>query len=144
MPDAFDVPTVRNLLRALLSGDEVKVGRAKAYLERSLHPRAFLSTSALFKAKTAKEAKQQLIAVLQLHEYWTIDHTPDAEDDKLETLAQYKARMGLTAEDRDNSTPEFGYMGAIPLGADIVRPEVPLLGDDPGPDQQVLAMAATS
>jgi hypothetical protein len=94
VPDMFDVPTVSGLLRALLSGDETKIGRAKRYLEVNLHPRAFQSTTTLFKTKDKSIAKNQLIAVLQLHEYWTIDHTPDGDDATLETLAQYEARMG--------------------------------------------------
>ena len=131
VPDDFDVPTVRALHRALCSGDEGKRARAKAWLEESVHPRAMQSAGRLLASADPKEVKQQLIAVLQLHEYWTIDHVPDADGAALEALAQYEARMGLTEADRDPAAPEFGYMGAIPLDAQVVRPQTPVFGDPP-------------
>jgi hypothetical protein len=140
VPEDFDLPTIKNLLKALTSGDEVKRGRAKAWLEANLHPRAFASTMSLFdtNAKAGwpltdkKEIKRVLIAVLQLHEYWTIDNVPDGpdNDDKLETLAQYEQRMGVNERD---PACDLGYMGAIPLDANVIRPEPQILGDEPAP-----------
>jgi hypothetical protein len=129
IPDDFDVPTIKNLLKAILSGDEQRIQRAKAWLQSNLHPRAFESTSALFKTQDAKEAKQLLIAVCQLHEYWKIDHTPD-DFTTLETLSAYEARMGFTKANR-GIAPEFGYLGAIPLNAPLKRPTLELLGEPP-------------
>jgi DNA polymerase I-like protein with 3'-5' exonuclease and polymerase domains len=132
VPDIFDSTTVNNLYRFIASGDETKREKARGYLQRSLHPRAFESTGRLFKAQDRKEIQQQLVAVLQLHEYWTIDTVPDGDDNDrtLETLAQYEERMGISA--RDPRCPEFGYMGAIPLdNPNVIRPEPNLLGDPP-------------
>lgn len=129
IPDSFDVPTIKNLLKAVLSGDERRITRAKEWLHTSLHPRAYESTASLFKAKDYKEAKQQLIAVCQLHEYWTIDHTPD-DVTTLENLEAYEARMGLTKESRGDA-PECGFLGHIPLDAEVIRPTLELLGDLP-------------
>ena len=132
VPDVFNSTTIKNLYKALASGDETKRDRAKGYLEQALHPRAFESTKALFKATKREEIKSQLIAVLQLHEYWTVDTTPDGdENDKtMETLAQYEERMGINF--RDPKCPEFGYMGPIPLDLpNVIRPEPNLLGDEP-------------
>jgi DNA polymerase I-like protein with 3'-5' exonuclease and polymerase domains len=128
VPDVFNSVTINNLYKAIASGDETKREKAKGYLQQSLHPRAFESTKTLFKSQDRKEIQNQLIAVLQLHEYWTIDHTPDGDDgDKsLETLAQYEERMGISA--RDPLCPEFGYMGPIPLdNPNVIRPEPNLL-----------------
>ena len=131
IPDGVPVENVKKLYQALCSGDEAKINRVKAFLERELHPRAFLSCTTLFKSKDPKVIKNQLIAVLQLDEYWRIDHVPDGpeNDEKMETLAQYEGRMGIHA--RDPKAPEFGYMHAIPLDANVVRPVIEPLGDDP-------------
>lgn len=141
IPDDFDVPTIKNLLKAILSGDERKIARAKEWLQTNLHPRAFEATAALFKAKDSKEAKQLLTAVCQLHEYWTIDHTPD-DCTTLETLAQYEARMGFTKANR-GIAPEFGYLGAIPLGCPSLRRPTPeLLGEELPPEQGELQLVS--
>jgi DNA polymerase I-like protein with 3'-5' exonuclease and polymerase domains len=136
IPDEFDAPTRKNLLRALVSGDQTQIARAKAWMQANLHPRAMESSACLFdtNAKNGwpltepKKIKRALVALLQLHEFWTIDHIPDGQDDCLETLAQYEARMDIHA--RDTKCPEFGFMGAIPLTANVKRPNVPILGDE--------------
>lgn len=129
IPDSIPVANVSALYKALCGTDEVKYNRARAFLERELHPRAFQSCTTLFKSKDAKKIKNQLIAVLQLDEYWRIDHTPDGSDALLETLEQYEQRMGINA--RDPKCPEFGFMGAIPLTSNVIRPNVLILGDGP-------------
>src|SRR5208337_4431882 len=68
-------------------------------------------------------------------------------DDKLETLVQYEQRRGINV--RDPKCPPFGYMDAIPLDANVVRPEPNILGDDdasptPTPDSQPPAEADAS
>jgi hypothetical protein len=139
VPSDFDVPTIRNLLNAILSGEENRVARAKAWLQANLHPRAFESTPGLFKAGDRKKARQLLVAACQLHEYWTIDHTPD-DNTSLETLAKYEERMGLSKETR-GVAPEFGYLGAVPLGnPNVRRPVLELLGEEPPPDQGQLPL----
>src|SRR5271156_2975372 len=131
VPIVFNQTTINNLYKAIASGDDVKREKARGYLEQMLHPRAFELTKALFKAQGREEIKSKLVAVLQLHEYWEIDTVPDGdENDKLlETLAQYEERMGIN--ERDPQTPEFGYMGPIPLdNPNVIRP-TPFLLDDP-------------
>jgi len=140
IPSDFDVPTIKNLLKAILSGDASRVDKAKEWLHASLHPRAFEATTALFKTQDPKEAKQLLTAVCQLHEYWTIDYTPDDDGSKLEKLTDYEARMGLGEADR-GIAPEFGFLGAIPLNAKVKRPVLELLGDEPPPEQGVLQLS---
>jgi hypothetical protein len=132
VPDAFSTTTVNNLYKFIASGDEERREKAKGYLQQALHPRAFESAKYLFKAQDRKEIQKQLVAALQLHEYWSIDHVPDGDegDRSLETLAEYEQRMGISA--RDPLCPEFGYMGPIPLdNPNVIRPEPNLLGDAP-------------
>lgn len=137
IPDRVPVENVSSLYKALCGCDEVKYNRAKAFLERELHPRAFASTTTLFKSKDPKVIKNQLIAVLQLDEYWRIDHVPDGPegDAQLETLAQYEQRMGISA--RDTRCPEFGYMGPVPLTGNVIRPTLQILGEEPVVSQEV-------
>jgi DNA polymerase I-like protein with 3'-5' exonuclease and polymerase domains len=143
IPSDFDVPTIRNLLKAILSGDEQKLARAEEWLRGNIHPRAFESTASLFKAKDSKDAKQLLTAVCQLHEYWQIDGVPD-DCTTLETLAQYEARMDLTKENR-GIAPEFGYLGAVPLNSPRVRrPVLELLGEEPPPEQAELPLTVAA
>jgi len=129
IPDEWEVDTLKNLVQAVGSGIDTRIAKAKAFLEESLHPRAFIAANHFFEAKDDKARKKALIAALQLDEYWRIDHTPDDEDDKLETLEAYEKRMGLGVENRDPLTPEFGYLGAIPLTATVKRPTVEVLGE---------------
>ena len=139
IPDSIPVDNVKNLYRALTGSDEVKYNRAKAFLERELHPRAFAACTTLFKSKDPKVIKNQLIAVLQLDEYWRIDHVPDGPnfDKELETLEQYENRMGIHAREEKYV---LGFMGAIPLDANVVRPTPLILGDDPTPQNGDLSL----
>src|SRR5579863_1018481 len=129
IPDAFDPQSVKNLLKTLLTGDPVKKEKVKTWMKENLHPRAFEATKAFEKAKDEKEVRRILIAILQLHEYWTLDNIPDGQDDQMETLEQYEARMGLTKKDR-GMMPEFGYLAAIPLNAKVKRPTLDILGEE--------------
>jgi DNA polymerase I-like protein with 3'-5' exonuclease and polymerase domains len=137
VPSMFSPELYTRLYRALVSGDGAKVDRAKEWLKVNLHPKAFQSAQCLFETNAKagwpltdpREIKRVFVALLQLHEYWTIDHVPDSEDAALETLAQYEGRMGIYA--RDERCPEFGYLGAIPLGCNVVRPTPEILGDAP-------------
>jgi DNA polymerase I-like protein with 3'-5' exonuclease and polymerase domains len=138
LPDLFDPKSVKAMLNSLTSGDPAKVGRVKTWMIENLHPRAigrvhdtdvYETINALDKAKSPKETQRILIAILQLHEYWTIDHVPDGQDATMETLEQYEQRVGLTAKDR-GMMPSFGYSGAIPLDAKVIRPTLLILGEE--------------
>jgi len=106
------------------------------WMKENLHFRAlgsridrFETLETLQKAKDPKETQRILIAILQLHEYWTLDHVPDGQDATMETLEQYEQRVGLTAKDR-GMMPSFGYSGAIPLDAKVIRPTLLILGEE--------------
>lgn len=140
VPDEFDVETLKALLKSLNSGEERRIERVRTWLEATLHPKAYAAAKYIFEAKEPKEKKHALIVALQLHEYWTIDGTPDDQEEKLETLAQYEARMGLTPENR-GFMPPWGYLGAVPLdeSVKVVRPELlKLEGEDPLPTEEEL------
>ena len=124
VPSDFDMKTVKNLYQAFISGDDVRKEKAKNWITEILHSKVQQSVKTLFESKDPVKIKNQLIAVLQLHEYWMIDWTPDEDEAKLETLERYEQRMGFSPDDRDKSCPEFGYMGAIPLSAPVIRPNV--------------------
>jgi hypothetical protein len=111
------------------TGEESRINKAKEFLQDNLHPRAFAAAKTLFEAKDDKGRKKALIAAIQLDEFWRVDNIPDDEDDKLETLANYELRNELTADNRDPFTPPFGYLGAIPLTANVIRPKVEILGE---------------
>ena len=141
IPDEFDVLSIKALFKALTSGEETRIDKVKTWLAENLHPRAlgidykkeFVTLKLIDKAKgNNKELKRLLIAMLQLHEYWNIDHIPDGkeEDAKMEKLVDYEKRMGLTTADR-GVVPSFGYIGAIPLeGVNVIRPTVEILGEE--------------
>ncbi len=136
LPNEFEPKTVVNLLKALTSGDPTKAGRVITWMKENLHFRAlgsridrFETLETLQKAKDPKETQRILIAILQLHEYWTLDHVPDGQDATMETLEQYEQRVGLTAKDR-GMMPSFGYSGAIPLDAKVIRPTLLILGEE--------------
>jgi hypothetical protein len=135
----FSQSTVDGLLKAISSGDDTRKAKAESYLKEYLHPRAFEAAWHCFykKTKDKKTVPQDdknamgefLRAAIQLHEYWNIDNTPDDLENTLETLEQYEQRVGLTKADRAFA-PDFGYLGAIPLSARVIRPQVPSLGVD--------------
>lgn len=140
VPTEFDMELVKKLLAAIRSGNDSRMAKAEAWLTTNLHPRAAEAAWHCFHKDGGKDAegkkitkaqddqkamKQYLLAALQLHEFWTVDNTPDEDESKLETLAQYEARVGLTESDR-GAVPEFGYLGAVPIDK-VKRPEVPTL-----------------
>jgi hypothetical protein len=138
IPNDFDVATLKNLRTAMLSGDERRAARAKDWFKANLHPRAYESAGAMLKATDPREFGKLLTAVCQLHEYWTIDHAPD-DDNSLEKLEGYEKRLGISERGK---APEFGFLGAVPLGGNVKRPALDLLGDEPPPDQGEMFPAA--
>jgi hypothetical protein len=76
-----------------------------------------------------------MVIMLQLHEFWTIDNVPDDNDKEMDTLEQFEQKNGLTKADRGRM-PEFGYLGAVPLTAKVVRPTLEILGE-PVPVEEV-------
>jgi DNA polymerase I-like protein with 3'-5' exonuclease and polymerase domains len=129
IPEGWDVDTLKNLIRSVSTEEESRIEKVRRFLEENLHPRAFIAANHFFTAKDNKERKKALIAALQLDEFWRTDNVPDDEDDKLESFADYELRNELGPENRDPLTPEFGYLGAIPLTATIKRPTLEILGD---------------
>ena len=137
IPDGWDVETVKSLIRAIASGDERKVAKASDFLKENLHERAFAAAWYCFWKKETQQTmpqtdpraiKKALLAVLQLDEYWKVDGVPDGQEDKLETLEEYEARMGLTPADRNPLALKFGPLGSLPLDADVLRPRFEPLG----------------
>jgi DNA polymerase I-like protein with 3'-5' exonuclease and polymerase domains len=129
VPDEFDSDTVNALLRSLASEDEARLTKARHWLEMHLHPRAVETVNNIFKAQGKVAILKALIASLQLHEFWTVDQTPDEDESKMETLEAYEARCGLTASDR-GFMPEGGFIGAIPLAGRVRRPNLPVLNEE--------------
>ena len=153
VPSNFDVDTVKNLFKALTSEDTRRVDRAGNWLKENLHPRAWSAADLIFKSRLLgahesvsgrKEIKSTLLAALQLDEFWRTDEIPDADEDKMETLEQYEARQELTVKDR-GIAPEFGFLGAIPLTANVKRPVLMILGkEEPPEDPQTTVSTAES
>jgi len=126
IPSEFTQETVKSLIKAIESGVEERREKAKNWLKESLHERAFLSIKEVFDAKDHKSLVNSLVAVLQLHEFWTIDNVPD--DDKLGTLEDYETRNGLSPKDR-GIMPPSGYLGPIPPSR-AVYPNIMRLGKE--------------
>ncbi len=124
IPTQFDSETVKHLVKAIESGVDARRDKAKAWLKDALHERAFGATKPLFEAKTHKEIVTALVAVLQLHEFWTTDNVPD--EGTLETLEQYEARNGLSPQNR-GTMPPTGFLGHVPP-SQARYPEIMRLG----------------
>jgi len=130
LPAEFDLATVDNLTRAIHSGKEAARQRADAWAKESLHERAYAAFWHAMWFKNKKKEKfpqtdaaviqRQVIAALQLHEYWMVDTTPDDDSHTLETLVEYEQRRGFTPANR-GFMPEGGYLGTMPLEG-TVRP----------------------
>jgi len=129
IPEGWDSATIKQLIRAAGSGDE-HLAKVKTFLQENLHPRAFTAAKTFFEAKDDKARKKALIAAIQLDEFWKTDNVPDDEDDKLESFESYESRNELGPDNRDPYTPEFGYLGAIPLTATVKRPTIEILGEE--------------
>jgi len=147
IPDEFDPASVMRLIKAITSFEPARVDKVKNWLKDSIHARAYECVKALDKAlekKDAKEVTRVLVAMLQLHEYWTIDHTPDGKefDASLEKLEAYESRVGLSKADR-GVMPEFGYLGAIPLECNVIRPKIEILGEEVLPEQAQITVSET-
>ena len=115
--------TIEKLLAALTSGVEARAGKAMAWMKENLHPRALDA----YNLGDPANPKKALIAAFQLHEFWVTDNIPDEDDDKMETLEQYEARMGLSAANRPPA-PEMGWLGAVPQDK-VTRPTLQILGE---------------
>jgi DNA polymerase I-like protein with 3'-5' exonuclease and polymerase domains len=112
IPSEFTPGTVAALVKAIESGVEAKLEKAKTWFKEALHERAFDAAKDLFngKRKTHTEINQLVIAALQLHEFWTVDNIPDA--DVLETLEAFEARNGLSPQNR-GIMPPTGFLGHV-------------------------------
>lgn len=112
------------LLEVLGTGDEVRLAKLRAWFDRNVHKKAKNAVDLVFKATDEKARLKAMTIAFQLHEYYKTDETPDADEALLETFEAWEARMGLTPADRDPKYPPFGYLGAIPLSANVIRPEL--------------------
>ncbi len=137
IPTEFNAETVKGLLHALKSDDQVRKDNALTWLKANLHVRAY---EAFCNGDNANP-KKSLIVALQLHEYWTTDNIPDEDEDKMETLEQYEARMGLTPKDR-GIMPEMGYLGAVPQ-TKVTRPTLLILGEEVPAEDVTITVSAT-
>jgi len=129
LPAEFDRPYVENLCQGLIGNDLVFKGHVKEEF-KALHPAAVEVSHHVLEAKEPAMVRKLLFAVLQLHEYWTVDGTPDEDTTKMETFLEYERRRGLTADDRDPMPPE-GWLCSLPFDR-IKRKPIPILGPDPG------------
>jgi DNA polymerase I-like protein with 3'-5' exonuclease and polymerase domains len=129
IPDGVDPVDIKTLRDAIVSGDILRKTNAEKFLKENLHPRCDEAIKVALAQTQPQAALQAIIIAFQLDEYWKIDHIPDGQDDTMETLEQFEARNGLTAKDR-GVMPEMGYLGAIPLTANIKRPTLQVLGKD--------------
>lgn len=133
LPADWEGTTVKGLLDALCSNQPERIDKAGDFLKKNLHERVQDAVKGIF-ALTAQQAprakvKTALLVAIQLHEFWRIDHIPDGQDETMEKLEEFEQRNGLTAANRGNM-PEFGYLGAVPLKADVKRPTLEILGED--------------
>jgi len=137
LPDGWEAGTVRNLIKAIASGDERRVARADAFLKENLHKRAYAAAWHCFWRKDGQQKARQsdpkavraaLLVALQLDEFWRLDGVPDDEGDGMETLEQYEARNGLGLADRNPAALSFGPLGSLPLDAEVQRPVPEMLG----------------
>jgi DNA polymerase I-like protein with 3'-5' exonuclease and polymerase domains len=124
---------VPGLLEAMSTADEVRLAKLRAWFDRNTHTRAKNAVDLIFSAKDEKARLKAMTIAFQLHEYYVVDETPDASEALLETFEAWEARMGLGPKDRDPKYPPFGYLGAIPLNANIIRPELTHADDLPEP-----------
>jgi len=132
LPAEFDMATIEQLLGAMASGVEKHIEKARGWLEANLHERAFAVINYAFKETDPKLRRKNLIAAIQLHEFWTVDGTPDNADETLETFVQFETRCGLTPADR-GPMPEMGFLGAVPLDK-VRRPTLQILGEEVAPE----------
>jgi DNA polymerase I-like protein with 3'-5' exonuclease and polymerase domains len=136
LPEGFTLEVVDKLVRAIASGDQARIDKAHAWFEGIVHDRAMEAAEHAFwsdikdkKPNTDPASiKKQIIAALQLHEYWTIDSIDDGEE-LPETFEQFEARCGLTPADR-GFMPEGGWLFTVPQDR-VKRKPVPVLGKAP-------------
>jgi hypothetical protein len=138
IPDEFK-SSVESLLDILESGDETRVAKAKNWFMRVIHERITSmkynnAVTLIFEAKDREARLKAMTVCFQLHEYWTIDGVPDKEEKELETFEAWEARMGLGPATRDSKYPPFGYLGAIPLDAKVIRPTLQHVDDGVPPE----------
>jgi len=137
VPDGM-AESVKPLLASVTSGDEARRASALRWCRGNLHARAQNAVDLVFKAEGREAALGALVVALQLHEYWGADHVPDDDEAAMEGFLAWEARSGLGPGDRDPKCPPFGFLGAVPRDALVVRPilealEAPLGGEIPLP-----------
>lgn len=145
LPAGFSMQMVDRMVRAALSGKETLRAKVETWARENLHPRAAATIQfALWyrdkdknkHVQTDEEiVRRQIIATLQLHEYWTVDNTPDEDEASLETFLEFEQRCGLTAADR-GFMPEGGWLFSVPQDR-VRRKKLPILGPPPPPPEVI-------
>jgi DNA polymerase I-like protein with 3'-5' exonuclease and polymerase domains len=136
LPAGFTLEVVDKVVRAIASGDQARFDKAYAWIKGIVHERAMEAAEHAFwenikdkKPLTDVAAiRKQLIAALQLHEYWSIDAIDDGEE-LPETFEEFEERCGLTVADR-GFMPEGGWLFTVPQDR-VKRKVVPVLGAAP-------------
>jgi hypothetical protein len=113
---------MKPLLAAIESNDDARIAKANEWFLANINKQAHNAVKLIFKATDHKSRVRAMIITFQLHEYWTVDATPDEKETELETFTAWESRAGLGPDDRDPKYPSFGYLGAIPFGENVIRP----------------------
>jgi hypothetical protein len=153
LPQGFTMGEVERLTKAIASGKETLREKALVWAKAALHPRAFDAFwfAVWYRDKDKKQQpltdattiRRQVIAAIQLHEYWIVDGTPDGDEATMETFLEFEQRSGLTAADR-GWMPEGGWLHSVPQDR-VRRKAIPILGPRPAdpapvvPSQDTLA-----
>lgn len=136
LPAGFTIEVVDKVVRAIASGDQARRDKAYNWIKGIVHERAMEAAEHAFWADQKEKKpqtdptviKKQLIAAIQLHEYWIIDAVPDGGE-LPETFEEYEERCGLTPADR-GFMPEGGWLFAVPQDR-VKRKVVPIFGPMP-------------
>ena len=105
IPDVFDKESIEAVIAALLGEDPLDKEDALTYLTSITHERVHGTIQRLTKAN-AKDIRLFVTAILQLHEYWVIEHgEPDDVND--ESIEDYEKRNGLDPNNRPSQWTKF-------------------------------------
>jgi hypothetical protein len=124
------------------------------WLRKELHPKLSVEDPSdkkwkyvvqkIMDAKDHDSRRNNIVIALQMNEMWKLDEVPDGAADTMETFSQYEARMGLGPQTRDPLYPEFGFLDAIPLKYNIIRPTLQRLDDGSTPSESTITVEMPS
>jgi DNA polymerase I-like protein with 3'-5' exonuclease and polymerase domains len=146
--------SVEPLLAVLDSGDETRRAKVDRWLRKELHPKLSVEDPSdkkwkyvvqkIMDAKDHDSRRNNIVIALQMNEMWKLDEVPDGAAAAMETFGQYEARMGLGPQTRDPLYPEFGFLDAIPLKYNIIRPTLQRLDDGSIPSESTTTVEMPS